>query len=406
MGARVTRGLLAIGVSVGACAEPAPLADADSPSALWRAAIQRTEAKLFASEFASSSPAARRATEEFLAGLIGSSWQLAETASLLDEPIFTSNDGIVGLPGLFNPDNAYETALLDPRGSYRITGRRGTHLQLLLQVLDGYPLIVLGQSRLVIDVDALGVAPGQDFELFLGGAERAGHWFPLAEDARTLVVRMTFADWAAETPSELRIERLDDTIDAPPGSRFARAAEYLEQTTELWTGAFMLRMKLVPVNELRAPAPTRDGLVGQFSVLARFELAPDEALLITSPVSAAKYQGIQLGDPWFATPDWARRQVSLNRTQAYADADGKLRYVISASDPGVPNWLDTAGFASGYVFMRWQGLAAPLGETDAPGAELVKLGELREKLPPDTPRLDAAARARQLAARRLTPMRK
>src|SRR3990172_7993320 len=83
VGARVTRGLLAIGVSVGACAEPAPLADADSPSALWRAAIQRTEAKLFASDFASSSPAARRASEEFLAALIGSSWQLAETAALL-----------------------------------------------------------------------------------------------------------------------------------------------------------------------------------------------------------------------------------------------------------------------------------------------------------------------------------
>ena len=168
----------------------------------------------------------------------------------------------------------------------------------------------------------------------------------------------------------------------------------------------MLRMKLVPVNELRAPAPTRDGLAGQYSVLARFELAPDEALLITSPVSAASYQGIQLGDPWFATPDWARRQVSLNRSQARADADGKLRYVVSASDPGVPNWLDTGGFATGYVFMRWQGLAGTLGEAEAPAAEVVKLAELRASLPADTPVLDAAARARQLAARRVTPMRK
>jgi hypothetical protein len=265
---------------------------------------------------------------------------------------------------------------------------------------------VLGQSRGVIDVDTLGVAPGQDFELFLGGAERAGHWFPLADDARTLVVRMTFADWAAETPSELRIERLDDAREAAPESRFARAAEYLEETLELWTGTFMLRMKLVPVNELRAPAPTRDGLVGQYSTLARFELAPDEALLITSSVSGAKYQGIQLGDPWFATPDWTRRQVSLNLAQARADADGRLRYVISASDPGVPNWLDTGADATGYVFMRWQGLAAPLGAADAPSAEVVKLSALRAALPADTPRVDSAARLRQLAARRVTPMRK
>jgi hypothetical protein len=338
-----------------ACAEPAPLADAESPSAVWRAAIGRAEAKLFASAFAASSPAARRATEAFLAALIDHAWTLAGDVELLDAPEIDGGQGIAGRPGLFNPDNASRTALLDPRGSYRVTGRRGTHLQLLLQLLDAYPLVALGQSRGVIDVDALGVAPGEDFELYLGGAERAGHWFALAEDARTLVVRMSFGDWAAETPSELRIERLDAAREEAPGSRFARAAEYLEQTLELWTGSFMLRMKLVPVNELRAPAPTRDGLAGQYSVLARFELAPDEALLITSPLSAAKYQGIQLGDPWFATPDWAHRQVSLNRTQARADADGKLRYVVSASDPGVPNWLDTGGFATGYVFMRWQG---------------------------------------------------
>jgi hypothetical protein len=347
-----------------ACAEPAPLADADSPSAAWRAAIGRAEAKLFASDFAASSPAARRATEAFLAALIDHAWTLAGDASQLDAPVIDGGRGIAGRPGLFNPDNASRTALLDPGGSYRVTGRRGTHLQLLLQVLDAYPLIALGQNRGVIDVDALGVRPGQDFELFLGGAERAGHWFPLAEDARTLVVRMTYGDWAAETPSELRIERLDAARDPEPGSRFARAAEYLEQTLELWTGSFMLRMKLVPVNELRAPAP------------------------------------------WFATPDWAHRQVSLNRSQARADADGKLRYVVSASDPGVPNWLDTGGFATGYVFLRWQGLEAGLGEAEAPHAEVVKLAALRARLPADTPVVDAAARARQLAARRVTSMRK
>ena len=58
------------------------------------------------------------------------------------------------------------------------------------------------------------------------------------------------------------------------------------------------------------------------------------------------------------------------------------------------------------MFLRWQGLAAPLGEADAATAELVKLSELRAKLPPDTPRVDAAARAQQLTARRHAPLRK
>ncbi len=388
-----------------ACAAP-PLADADSPSAPLRAAIQRSEATLFASDYARSSPAARQATETYLGALISAAWDLVEAETLLAEPTFATDVGVAGRPGLFNPDNLYSNALLEPGGSYRISGRRGTHLQLLLQVLDGYPLLVLGQSRLVIDTDDLGIAPGEDFEITLGGEQRAGHWFPLAPDARALIVRQTFGEWEHETSTELRIERLDAAPFAEPTSRFARAAEYLDRMTELWTGSFMLRLKLVPTNALRTPSATRDGLVGQFSALTRFALAPDEALLITAPRSAAKYLGVQVGDPWLTTPDLVRHQVSLNHAQARTDADGRIRYVVAASDPGVPNWLDTAGNREGYVFLRWQGLAAPLGEADAATAELVKLSELRAKLPPDTPRVDAAARAQQLTARRHAPLRK
>jgi hypothetical protein len=389
-----------------ACAAP-PLPEAESPSAPLRAAIVRAEAKLFASDAAQSGPIARQATEDYLAGLVGAAWDLAEDASLLVEPTFASDDGVAGRPGLFNPDNLYSNALLEPGGSYVIRGRRGTHTQLTLQVLDAYPLLALGKNRLVIDVDALGIRPGEEFELHLGGEQRGEHWFALADDARALIVRRTFSDWQRETPSELRIERLDRPALPAPASRFARAAEYLDAMTDLWTGSFLLLVEtLAPVNELRAPAPTRDGLAGQFSTLARFELAEGEALLVTVPRSRASYQGVQLGDPWLVTPDCIRHPVSLNQAQARADADGKLRYVVSASDPGVPNWLDTAGNARGFVFLRWQGLPAPLADADAPSAELVKLSELRTKLPPDTPQVDAAARADQLAARRYAPLRR
>jgi hypothetical protein len=37
-----------------ACAEPAPLADAESPSAVWRADLARSEAGVFASDYARS----------------------------------------------------------------------------------------------------------------------------------------------------------------------------------------------------------------------------------------------------------------------------------------------------------------------------------------------------------------
>ena len=121
--------------------------------------------------------------------------------------------------------------------------------------------------------------------------------------------------------------------------------------------------------------------------------------------SNARYQGIQLGDPWFVTPNFTVHQSSLSRAQAVTDTDGKLRFVIALSDPGVANWLDPAGFAEGFVFLRWQGLPAPLGSDDAASIEVVSVAELRGKLPPGTRWLDADARRAQLAERRLPPNR-
>ncbi len=82
-----------------ACSPPPPLEGADSPSAPLRAAIQRTEAKLFASDYANSSPAARQATEAYLGGLIGAAWNLAEAGTLLAEPTFATDVGVTGMPG-------------------------------------------------------------------------------------------------------------------------------------------------------------------------------------------------------------------------------------------------------------------------------------------------------------------
>lgn len=315
-----------------------------------------------------------------------------------------------GRPGLFNPDNAYQMALLEPGASYRISGPRGSHLQLYLQILDDPTVTALGQSRGAFDVNALGIEAGEDFGLYLGGAERDEHWLPLASDAKALIVRMTFADWERKTPSALRIERLDGAV--PPAadgaaSRLDRAAAPLDGAVRLWLGSFAKRMESgTRANQMNPLRPTPGGLAGQYSSSGRFELADDEALVITVSRSPVQYQGIQLGDPWFVSPDWARGQVSLNHAQARTDADGKLRFVVSRRDPGVQNWLDTGGLSRGYVFMRWQGATSKLTDVHGPSARRVKLAELPGALPADTPRFDARARAEQLRARRFAPSRK
>jgi hypothetical protein len=71
------------------------------------------------------------------------------------------------------------------------------------------------------------------------------------------------------------------------------------------------------------------------------------------------------------------------------------RFVISASDPGVHNWLDTMGLERGVVIVRlWRAAAAA-----APTARLVRLADVPGVLP-ETRRCTPGERRAQVAERR------
>lgn len=82
---------------------------------------------------------------------------------------------------------------------------------------------------------------------------------------------------------------------------------------------------------------------------ASFELADDEAVIVTGTAPRARYWSVQVFNRWLESPDYRFRRVSLNSAQVMLDADGTFRIVIAARDPGVPNWLDTAGLAAGQI---------------------------------------------------------
>ena len=87
-------------------------------------------------------------------------------------------------------------------------------------------------------------------------------------------------------------------------------------------------------------------------VIGRFELEPDEALILEFEPPEGVYWSISLGNPWLETIHYGRHQSSLNGHQAVVDADGTARFVIAARDPGVANWLDTAGHSNGAMLLR------------------------------------------------------
>lgn len=385
----------------------APALQTMDPAAPLIEALRDVSAKLRATPYAASSDVARQNTEKYLAGLLAQAWGFTEQLNMLGAPYFSRGAGVEGLPGLYNPDNLYRSALLEPGGAYRLYGRRGTHADLSFQIIDQYPIVGLGKNLAVIRPDDMGARPGEDFEFYLGGTPRAGgHWFAMPDRAAAVLVRQSFGDWR-ETPTSLYIERLDVPALRSYRSPFAQAAAALRQATTLWVDGYVPEIqRSTMVNALPAPRPSATdsgGLGGQMSVMARYRIGKGEALLISVRKADAGYQGIQLGDPWFVTPNSIEHQVSLTARQARVDDDGLIRFVISLDDPGVPNWLDPAGNPEGYIFMRWQNIKTPLAVGDAPVARLIPLAALRKALPANTLLIDDIERRKQLAERKWAP---
>jgi len=61
----------------------------------------------------------------------------------------------------------------------------------------------------------------------------------------------------------------------------------------------------------------------------------------------------------------------------------------------VKNWLDTAGYSKGLIFMRWQGLDVLPSQTDWPRARKISVNDLDQYLTPAIPRINAEDRMNQ-----------
>lgn len=107
---------------------------------------------------------------------------------------------------------------------------------------------------------------------------------------------------------------------------------------------------------------------------ARWDLAPDEALVIRGRWPRARFANVVLWNRHTQTPPYDRRSVSLNRVQTVHEPDGSFRMVLAHTDPGVPNWLDTKGLRRGTVFWRFLLPDAPLTPIES---EVVPLAEVR-----------------------------
>jgi hypothetical protein len=129
---------------------------------------------------------------------------------------------------------------------------------------------------------------------------------------------------------------------------------------------------------------------------AAYELADDEALIVETELpKQRRYWNFQLNDPYFNATEYVYRLSSTNGHFAHVSSDGRFRAVIAQSDPGVPNWLDAAGFSEGTIYGRWY----DCDSHPVPTMKRVKLADVRAHLPADTPVVTPEQRAEELRRR-------
>lgn len=304
---------------------------------------------------------------------------------------------------LDNPDAHYMQATISSDYRYKISGKRNSVHYLGFQITGNS----LGKKREIISHlsgEDLHYDDDGSFEIILSNTPSSGNWMSLGNGAEHISIRQFFNDWQNEIPAKLHISRIDETATqlAPPNqdeiaNAFNRLARFVASSAVRFNDIANKRLYASPANSYSLPEESPHGMGSKRQVYAgsHYDLASNEALLIEISAPDAFYWNIVLGNDWAQSADYQYRQSSLNGHQAVIDADGVFRAVISHQDPGLANWLDTAGRLKAPMNLRMNGLK----EQPWIKTKVIAFAELDQHLPAHSKRLSPQQRKTQLANR-------
>jgi hypothetical protein len=348
----------------------------------------------------------------------------------------------------FTPDIYYHaTAGLAPGATYELTGTlgKGTEaLAIATEAITGSTAV----SKVSLELDHnLIVNPDGTYTVDIGPTEPTGAVnFINDADATTngdasLLVRDVLGDWA-QGPGSISIHCVSDCpaffaipstglfpgadgSAAEMGSLAGTTTPPITSVDSLLTTLFTAfsnivgpfnheNMSLAEVAGIDLPPNTMSALAPETTLFAtglpsaavaggNFDLGPDQALIVQVPDVPSGYSGIELMNVFGAALPYTLAQTTFNNTTAFADPDGYTYYVVSATNPGVANWLDSSGISSGEIFARFENLpdgADPIGLPVT--TEVVPVADVANYLPADTPTVTPAEYAADMSQRVLS----
>jgi len=295
-----------------------------------------------------------------------------------------------------NPDVRYGFCTLDETRTYRLVGTRGEAAYIGLTF--GTPVgkgPVDGKTGTTVQahIDQFELGPNGEVDILIvpegnGAATGQKNRIEMTPGTGQVAVRETFFDRRVDRPADLRVELVGG--EPPPVLGVEELAGKLE-----FAGVFVQFVAATALNMWHDTADNVNrfgGIAGAEHVAAqddevrshsnaemtyhggRWVLGEGEALVVTihDPPTEFLYWGLTTSTAWMESIDYRYTTTNLNNHTAQRAADGSWRLVISPTDPGIPNWLDTQGRREGYMIVRWVLADGP----PHPTCELVTIASL------------------------------
>ncbi|QFS92970.1 hypothetical protein FIV07_19605 [Mycobacterium sp. THAF192] len=311
--------------------------------------------------------------------------------------------------GIDNPDSVYRVIPISGDERYEIHGRVGPHRMtenyFTLWNADMGTVAVLNGRTMNVDADG-------SFTITVDSAPANGrpNHVQSTPEAHEFYIRDVLLHWDRDDPNHLAVQRLGDepnvaarTLDEQADATAAMMAHFADFTGKLSHGIYKM-----PANhfDLAWSADKVGAMRNQVYVMGRFDLNPGEAFVVDVNDGGAEYFTVPLSNIWGTTLDICDRTGSLNKAQSVPNEDGTYTYVISPTDPGVANWIDSDGLREGILTLRMAefGEHGPREDLGA-HSRVVPLDEL-EKAVPTLRRVSAQQRATELAERRAAYLRR